>query len=175
MAPEHAVDVEGRGLEALGDGQDFRRRHEQEHGLRIDEAPDEPRAGDAVDLRPRPRHPHRAAALVAGRQLVGAHEQLAASLPGLEAALQRLCVQPIVAHQGGDALAELEPFLTGDDDALARVVADPCGGGAEVAPAGAWQQPRVGGVVLIDAHVDDGRRAGQADQAGKLSCGDFGR
>ena len=69
MAPEHVLDVERRGVEPLRHGRDLGRRHEQEHGSGIDEAADQPRAGDAVDLGPRPRHPDRAAAAVARRQL----------------------------------------------------------------------------------------------------------
>ena len=65
VAPEHALDVEGRGVETLGDRRDLRRRDEQEHRIRIDEAADQPRAGDAVDLRPRARHPDGAALRVA--------------------------------------------------------------------------------------------------------------
>ena len=48
---------------------DFGRRHEQEHRVRIDEAADQPGAGDAVDLRPRARHPDRASLRVARGQL----------------------------------------------------------------------------------------------------------
>ena len=53
MAPEHVLDVERRGVETLGDGSDFGGRHEQKDRGRIDEAADQPGAGDAVDLRPR--------------------------------------------------------------------------------------------------------------------------
>ena len=38
--------------EAIGDGLDFRGRHKQEHGAGIDEAADQPRTCDAVDLGP---------------------------------------------------------------------------------------------------------------------------
>ena len=100
-------------------------RHEQEHGAGIDEAPDEPGAGDAIDLRPRARHPHGAALLVARGQLLGAHQQLAGRLPGLEPAFQRLRVDALVPQPGGDALAELQALLAGDDDAAAAIVAGP--------------------------------------------------
>src|SRR3712207_8512016 len=58
-SPEHvrSLDVEGRGAEPPGHGLDLGRGHEQEHGRGIGEAADQPGAGDAVDLRPRPRHP----------------------------------------------------------------------------------------------------------------------
>ena len=69
VAPEHVLDVEGRGIEPLGHGRDLRRLHEQEHRPGIDEAADQPRAGDAVDLRPRARHPDRAASASRGGSL----------------------------------------------------------------------------------------------------------
>ena len=83
------------------------RRHEQEHGVRIDEAADQPRAGDAIDLRARPRHPNGAALRVARRQLVGAHERLTGRSPGLEAAFQRFGRDALMAQPCGDTLAEL--------------------------------------------------------------------
>src|SRR5688572_22390424 len=43
----------------LSDFSHLRGRNVQELGLRIDEAPHEPGAGDAVDLRPLARHPAR--------------------------------------------------------------------------------------------------------------------
>ena len=85
----------------------------------IDEAADQPGTGDAIDLRPRARHPDGAALLVARRQLVGAHQQLAGLFPGLEAAFQRLRVDAVVAQPGRRALAELLPLLADDDDGLA--------------------------------------------------------
>jgi hypothetical protein len=46
-------DGTGRGRDALH----LYRRHEQEFRLIVDEAGDQPGAGDPVDDRPRPRHP----------------------------------------------------------------------------------------------------------------------
>ena len=46
----------------------FRRRDEQKHGGRIDEATDQPGTGDAIDLRARARDPYRAPLGVARRQ-----------------------------------------------------------------------------------------------------------
>ena len=68
VAPEHVLDVEGRGVEALADRDHLGRRHEQEHRVRIDEPADQPGAGDAVDLRPRPGDPDGAPLRVARRQ-----------------------------------------------------------------------------------------------------------
>src|SRR6266404_529320 len=54
MAPEHVFDIEGNGAETLADRDNLGRRHEQKYRVRIDEPPDQPGAGDTVDLRPRP-------------------------------------------------------------------------------------------------------------------------
>ena len=89
VAPEHVLDVERRRAEPLRDGRDLGRRHEQEHGCRIDEAADQPGAGDAVDLGPRARHPDRAAAAVARRQLGRGHQRQPGLPPSLEPACQR--------------------------------------------------------------------------------------
>ena len=91
----------------------------------IDEAADQPGTGDAVDLRPRARHPDGAALLVARRELVGADQQLAGLFPGLEAALERLRLDAAVPEPGGRAFAELLAFLADNDDGLAPVVRRP--------------------------------------------------
>ena len=51
MAPENALDIEGRAVEALRDRLHLRGRNEQEHGFRIDEATDQPGTGDTIDFR----------------------------------------------------------------------------------------------------------------------------
>ena len=42
-APEDIVNIEGRGMETLRDRSRLRRRDEQENGMRVDEAANEPR------------------------------------------------------------------------------------------------------------------------------------
>ena len=98
----------------------------------IDEAPDQPRAGDTIDLRPGARHPHRAALLVTGRQLVGANQRLAAGLPGLEPAVQRLRVDAFVAQPRRGALTELQAPLARDDDIAPGIGGGPLRDSAEV-------------------------------------------
>src|ERR1700757_5327403 len=94
MAPEHVLDIEGNGVEALADRYDLRRRHEQKYRVRIDEAPDQPGAGDAVDLRPRAGYPDGASLGVARGELRGRHQGELGGLPAFKTALERL---------GGDA------------------------------------------------------------------------
>ena len=59
MAPEHILDVERRGAVMFTDGFDFGGRDEQEDSIGIDEASDQPRAGDAIDLGTRAGNPDR--------------------------------------------------------------------------------------------------------------------
>ena len=70
MAPEYLVmrHVEGGGIEPAGSLQHIGRRYEQEAGARIDEAADQPWAGDAVDLGPGTGHPDRASLGIAPGQ-----------------------------------------------------------------------------------------------------------
>src|SRR5258708_17671817 len=98
-------------MEPIGDGHYLGWRHEQEDGFRGDEAPNQPGASDANDLGPRARHPHRATRRVTRRQLLRAKEQLAVLAPSFVAALQRLRVNPLASHPGGNALAELQSVL----------------------------------------------------------------
>src|SRR5271156_59812 len=57
MGELDAVNVVRRGVERFGARNNFRRRHIKEFGPGIDEALDQPRAGDAVDLRTLARDP----------------------------------------------------------------------------------------------------------------------
>src|SRR4051794_40381503 len=68
MAPVHVLDVERRGIEAFADRHDLGCGNKQEDRGWIDKAPDQPGAGDAIDLRPRSRDPYRSAARVTGGQ-----------------------------------------------------------------------------------------------------------
>ena len=77
--------------------------------LRVDEAADQPRAGDAVDLRPPPRHPQ---ARRFRREAVerGLRDQRQARLaPGLPAAFQHLRLHAAPAQLRRDHLAEVMP------------------------------------------------------------------
>src|SRR5262245_63920082 len=68
-----AFDIVGRPAGLSGDVENILGRDVDELGLRIDEAPDQPRAGDAVDLRALARHPlaGRCADCSARRQALG--------------------------------------------------------------------------------------------------------
>src|SRR5215467_10736076 len=72
MAPEHALNVERRGIEALRDSRHLRGADKEKDGIGIDEATDQPGAGDAVNLRPATRHPQSATLLVTRWNLIGA-------------------------------------------------------------------------------------------------------
>src|SRR5688500_11094227 len=98
MAPEYAVDVERGRTEAFGDPSHLGRRHIQEDGGRIDEAADQPGAGDAVDLGPGASYPDGAPRGVALWQLGRVDHRQAGGTPCREAALQYFRVRPFAAE-----------------------------------------------------------------------------
>jgi hypothetical protein len=116
MAPIDALDVEGRGPEALADPYDFARRHEEEDGRRVDKSADQPGTRNAVDLGPLPRNPDCASLRVTGRQFACGYERQTFVHPGGMAAeknLSRGCAR--VAQPGRCALAQLLASLADDN------------------------------------------------------------
>ena len=69
MTPEHVLNVEWNSSEARSDGFNFRSRYEKKHRRWIDEAADQPRAGDPVDLGARAGYPDRPALQISIREL----------------------------------------------------------------------------------------------------------
>src|SRR6185295_8011668 len=134
----------------------------------------QPRAGNAIDLRPAPRHPHGAALSITRGHLVGANEYLAGLLPALEAPFQRLRVDALVPEPCGRAFAQLLPALTNDNDHLAAIVGGPACDGAIVAAQRTRQQAWIGAVVVVDADIDDGRRVWHTNKTRELRNGDEG-
>jgi hypothetical protein len=116
MAPEHAFDVEGRGVEWLCDCGDLGRFDEKEDSVRIDEPPNEPGAGDAIDLGPLTRHPNRATLWTRRRDGGGTRHQTAVGLPRFDTACQAHRVNAIVTKPRGDCLADLAAISAHNDD-----------------------------------------------------------
>ena len=168
MAPEHVFDVERHRIEALADRDHFGRRDEQKHRVRIDEAANQPRAGDAVDFWTRTRHPDGASLRVPGRHLRRRHQREFCGLPTLEAALQRFGRHVDVPEPSGGAFGELLAPQADHDGRTPGECFTPFGGFLRIAPDGAGNQPLVGGKVLVGAHVDQHRRIRHADQACKF-------
>ena len=171
MRPEHALDVERSCREALGDRVDLRRRDEQEHRARIDEATDEPGAGDAVDLRPRARDPDCASLLVERRHLGGRHCRQVGLAPALEAVFEPVRRNAGVAQPGGDALAELRSALADHNGGAAGEFRCPSRRIGMAAAHGAGNEPGIGAEVLVGANVDQGRAMRRADEARQLVDG----
>src|SRR5262249_56382322 len=107
VAPEHSFDVEGCGVEPRRNGRDLSRQDKQEDSVRVNEAADQPRTGDAVHFRAAARDPDRAVLVITRRQLVGADKWLVGLLPALEPAFERLRIDAVVAQPRSRALAEL--------------------------------------------------------------------
>jgi hypothetical protein len=149
-------------------------RYEQEDGLSINEAANQPRAGDAHDLRPCPRYPHGAAIDITRRHFVRWYEQMAIRAPGSKTAFERLGRNTLMPQPGADTLAQLQTLLAHDDDGVtfkARCRArDPF----RVITRSAWNQPWIGCELIPRAHVNDNRRLRQADQTRELRNGDLG-
>src|SRR5262249_45276313 len=82
VAPEHTLNIEGCCIETLRDTRHFRSDHKEEDRIGINEAADQPRARDAVDLGPAPRDPQSPAFLIARRNLLASHQRLTGLLPG---------------------------------------------------------------------------------------------
>src|SRR4051812_29313572 len=144
MAPEYIFDVERRGVESLADRLHLGRRHEQKHRGRIDEAADQPWAGGAVDLRPRPRHPDGSSAPVARGQLCGGYQREFRGLPALEAALKGFRGYVDVAEPGRGAFGEFLAAQANHDGRTSRELTAPVGGRLRIAPDRAWNEPLVG-------------------------------
>ena len=88
--------------------------------------------------------------------------------PGLMTTVQAFRRDAFMAQPGRDALAQLQPALAGNDRAPTGKLVRPSADLPIIAPHGARNEPRVGRVIIIVAHVDEGRAVGQADEAGKL-------
>jgi hypothetical protein len=165
VTPEHVLDVERDGAEALGYGRNLLWRHEQKDGRRVDEPPDEPRAGDTIDLRPRPGYPKRLAGLAWQRQGGSGHGRQSRRGPCRMPSLQCFRGDAEMAQPCGDAFAQLPAVVTDHD---CRGLAEPR---RPLLHAVTWltrragYQARLGREILVCAHVDQRRAIGRADQA----------
>ena len=163
-----AFDVEGRR------GKARRRRplatsagNEQEHGVRIDEAADEPgqamrstfgRARVTQTVRP-------------WRRAAAAYRRAAsAALPRTKPRTrpQGLGREAFVPQPRSDPLTELPALSANGNSLLARVTSRPRCRIFRGSPDGAWDQPRIGGKILVGPHVDEDRTVRKSDEAGEL-------
>ena len=172
MAPEDALDVERRRAEAFGNGQDLGLRDEHEDCLRVQEAPDQPRARDPVDLRSRSRDPECPALRITRWHALGVDQQGACRCPRFEAALERLRTRAGMTKQCRHALAQLLATMADDCDGAARESVDPGRGVLPIPAHRAGKDTGVGPEVLVGPHIDQDGRVGQADEADQLGDGD---
>jgi hypothetical protein len=172
VAPEDAVDVERRRREFLHDPGNLRRRHEQEHGIRVDEAADQPGTGDAVDLRAGAGDPDGASLRIARRQFFRGNDGEPGPGPALDAALQRVGRGTRVAEPGRHALAEFQPLLADHHDGAAGKLSGPVRGVGIGAAHRTGDEAWRGGKILVAADVDEDRAFRRADEARQLFSGD---
>src|SRR6476659_757612 len=90
MAPKDILDVEWRASKELGHLHHIRWGDEQKHGAWIDEAANEPRTRDPVDLRTSAGHPHRATFTIYRRELGQGNQWKLRLLPSLKSSFQHL-------------------------------------------------------------------------------------
>ena len=161
-----SVDVVRRSANLIGDVENGLGGNVDELRLRIDEAPDQPRTGDAVDLRTLARDPfaRRRADRAAGRQPV--------CDPAGDAILQIDRVEPGRAQRGSHASADLMAMNAVHDD-LARA-------GQGLPPlvdlvrrtmAGGHEELARVGKICGAPNVDHGRSGGSAEPGIKIGRG----
>jgi hypothetical protein len=167
MTPEHALDVEGRSAEALGYGNHLAGFDEHDDGIRIDKAPDQPRAGDAIDFGPLARNPERAAFAVVFREMSGRDQWQAGIAPGNEAAFEYLGANALVAQVGGEALADFRTLVADDRErATVKLVRAACEFRVPAETAG--NESGVSREIFLGANIDNERRLRRADQTGQF-------
>jgi hypothetical protein len=164
MTPEHAIDIEGRRAELFGDRDHFGGHHKQEEGRRIDEATDQPGAGDAVDFRAFARHPEGSTLGVAPGQLGCRDARQPALDPSRKATLQGLRGYAGIAQQRGHPCAEPKAVRTDHDDRPAAKLGRPIESFVMDATNGTGHKARIDGEFLVRSHVNKRRASGRTDQ-----------
>src|SRR5208282_1902263 len=172
MAPRRAFDIKGRRLKGFGDRSYLGGLDEQKDGGRIDEAPDQPGASDAIDLRAFARDPDGAALLVSHWHLRGVDERQIGPLPRLESAFESVGRYAVMAQPSRDAVAELLAAPANDDDGSFTEFLRPLPNVDMGAPDRARHQPWIGREIVVGPDVDQGRTFRRADQPRQLFDGD---
>src|SRR5262249_430691 len=90
MAPEDILDIERDAAETLCHLHNIRWSNKQERGAWINEATDEPGAGDAVNLWANPGHPNSSSPRINRRQLGEGNHRKLLLLPGFESPFEPL-------------------------------------------------------------------------------------
>jgi len=172
VAPEHALDVEGCGAEAVGYGFDLRRGDEQEDGRWIDEAADQPGASDAVDLGAGAGHPDGPALRITSGNMIGSHQQAAALRPALEATVEGFGSSTSLPQPSSDALAQLEAALADHGHRLAGIGPGPGCDRAVVTLAAGGQRAGIGRNVIVYSDVENDGCLGSPYETRELGDGD---
>ena len=90
MAPEDILNVEWNATKAFRHLHDIRRSNKQERGAWINEATNEPGAGDAVDLGASAGHPNSSSPSINGRQLGEGNQRKLLLLPSFKSPFEHL-------------------------------------------------------------------------------------
>src|SRR5262249_6202063 len=157
MAQFDVLDVERNAAAFTRSVDDLIRIDEQDARLRIEEAEDQPWAGDTIDLWPPPRHPKAWPIWGDALKFFLCDQRQPGFCPGFVTALQNERVDTIGAQLRGGGLAHFVPGLAGDDNRLAGF-GRPLFGFCGVAPDCAGQQVRRFVVGVASSYVDDVQR-----------------
>ena len=167
VAPEHALYVKRRGVESLGDALHLRRRDKQEFRIRINKPADQPRAGNPVDLRTFPRDPPGYAVNFL-RQRCELDCRQSRIPPCNRTALKHDGCNTAQTHLRRHAFAELQPFVTADDDNFAGKLVRPTSDIVVRPRRRARYRKQNVGNIFSNAHIDNRRGVCRSDQVPKF-------
>src|ERR1019366_6349094 len=133
--------------------------------LRVEEAPDQPRAGDAVDLRPPPRDPQARPLKRDAIERGLGDERQTGFRPGFVAAFQYTRIETVGAQLRGRRLAHFVTGLAGGHDRPGAIeIGRPRLRLAGIAPERALQQLRRLLISVAPPHVDELRLRRRRDR-----------
>src|SRR5262245_3547240 len=152
----------------------FCRRDEKKYSGWVDEAANEPRAGDANHLGPRSRYPYGPALTIAPRNAITPNQRLVLSPPCLVSTHQRLSINAFVAQHCSRHLAKGAAVLAKDYACSPGVLLAPAQHIVSATAPGGRNQAGFCPELAIRAHVDKGWRAGKTNKPCELRDCDFG-
>ena len=155
MAPMGVFNVEGGGIEAVGNGGHFLGSHKKKNGGGIDKAPDEPGTGDAVDLRPGAGHPNGAAFGIALGDFCHGNKRQFCLLPINKPAFQSHGIGAELAQPSGGSLAQFCPVVADNNDGFSGMGLAPFGNSLVASFQSAGNEAGVGFKVFLGSDIDD--------------------
>src|SRR3954447_16725441 len=164
VADLHAFDVERNRTDIVRDVLYLTGIDIVDARLRIDEAPDQPRASYAVDLWAPPRHPQARPLRREALQRGFGDDGQAGFAPGRAAAFEHLRLRTALAQLCGDHLAQVMPVAAGEHDRpLGGQAGNPLHVGFRLMPLRGGNDSRTRLIDFAAAHVENHGGVGAAD------------